>query len=249
MSHAITHSGLLARLTSLYQSLRARWRFKVVLPNTTLVFINGIRLDVQDLPSMMKNHIMEGRYEFQERRMVDAQLSVTDRVLELGGAIGYISLHCRCNLGIHYYTSVEPNPNTLAMMERNHKLNHIEARYIHAAAADRDGSMQLDISGDFWCNSLIRSSTGGSTITVPTLSLASILKRLDYTPTVLIADIEGAEQYIDFSALPAATRKIIIELHPDVIGQDKVDHIKSRLALLGFNLIYTDAGTSLFTRA
>ncbi|WP_075087095.1 hypothetical protein [Verrucomicrobium spinosum] len=59
---------------------------------------------------------------------------------------------------------------------------------------------------------------------------------MNNAPTVLIADIEGAEQYLDLSGLPDSVRTIIMEVHPTVIGQEAVDHILNTLKSMRFTL-------------
>lgn len=241
-------SSHLEHLTHSWREFLTKVRFKFILPRTRILRTHGFKLDVSSLPSLMKNHIIEQRYEVQEVRMAAQHLTAQDRVLELGGAIGFISLYCQQRIGIQHYTSVEANPHTRQLALRNHQLNGITPRILHAAAAAEDGSLELDVSEDFWCNSILTASTGSS-VSVPALSLRSILQQLDYQPTVLIADIEGAEQYLDFSALPPATQKIIIELHPSLYGTSTLATVQQRIESAGFRHQHTDAGTSYFARS
>ena len=240
-------SSLLDHLQQRWREFTTKLRFKYLLPRTRIIRTHGFKLDVSTLPSLMKNNILEQRYEVQELAMAAQHLSSQDRVLELGGAIGFISLYCQTQLRIQHYTSVEANPHTRQLSLRNHQLNHITPHILHAAAAAENGSMELDISQDFWSNSITQQKST-HTITVPTHSLSSILKQLDYQPTVLIADIEGAEQYLDFSALPPATQKIIIELHPSIYGEETQTTVHHRIESAGYRHQHTDAGTSYYAR-
>ena len=224
-----------------------RFRFKFILPQRRLARVDGLKLDISRLSSYMKNNVLEGRYEKQERRMVEKHLTPQDRVLELGGAIGYISLYCQCILGIRQYTTVEANPATAEILRKNHALNGSSAPVWNLAAAQEDGELDLDIGAEFWTNSIVTSS-GGRKVRVPCLSLPSILAKLTYSPTTLIADIEGAEQYLDFAAIPKDLTKIIIELHPDMIGEAKVREIQANLAHLGFEQVEEEAGTFVYLR-
>jgi hypothetical protein len=68
------------------------------------------------------------------------------------------------------------------------------------------------------------------------------------TPNVLIIDIEGAEQFIDFNALPSTVNKVIMELHPGVIGQAAVYDIVAALINRGFRVAREQNETFAFLR-
>ena len=229
-----------------WRNLHSRRRFKFILPRKRMAVLEGVRLDISTLSSLMKNIILTGRYESQERRLAAQTLCKDDVVLELGGAIGFIGLYCRRVLGVKHVTSVEANPQTLGLLRRNYELNGLKPDVIHAAAAAHDGELDLNIGGEFWENTLTGTST--NTVRVPAKSLASIIQQMPAAPTVLICDIEGAEQYLDFDQLPASVTKIIIELHPGMIGQGTTDQIVRRFEGLGFRRIAESDGTHCFTR-
>lgn len=210
----------------------ARFRFKFILPWFRTAVIDGIKLDISTLSSVMKNNLLHGRYELQERHLAAQALGQDDVVLELGGAIGFIGLFCRKLLVVRHVTSVEANPATLKLLQRNYAFNHLVPNFIHAAAAAEDGEMDLCVEGEFWENTL--TETTGHTVRVPTRSLGSLVAAMPHSPTALICDIEGAEQYLDFSQLPLSVTKIIMEVHPTMIGQATVDLTLERLRALGF---------------
>ena len=226
-----------------WNRFQSRLRFKYILPRVRMGRLAGIKLDLAGLSPLMKNIILTGRYEAQERKLAAMALKQDDVVLELGGAIGFIGLYCRKVLGVKHVTSVEANPATLRILRRNYQLNGLTPHVIHAAAAGEDGELDLNIGGEFWENTLTGSST--DTVRVPSLSLDSLVRQMPHAPTVLICDIEGAEQYLDFRQLPPSVTRIIIELHPSMIGQDRVDAILRDLAQLGFTDRRTEDGTSL----
>ncbi len=231
-------------LAALWQNLHSRVLFKFILPRLQRVNLEGITLDVSQLSPLMKNNIRTGRYEVQERRLAHRILNPQDVVLELGGAIGFIGLFCRKVIGVKHHLSVEANPATLDLLRRNYSLNHLVPNVIHAAAADKDGQISLDIGGEFWENSIVGNAHPSSkTVTVPALSLQSIVGAMLLPPTTLICDIEGAEQYLDFTQLPASVRKIIIELHPGMTGNAPVTRILQQLAAMGFAERAQEAGT------
>lgn len=230
------------------QDFLTRWHFKVTLPVKRRATLHGVKLDISGLSPLMKNHILQDRYEFQERRLALRCLTRKDVVLELGGAIGFIGLFCRKVIGVRHHVTVEPNPNTQAMLRRNYTLNKMEPRLIEAAASAQDGEISLDIGGEFWENSIVTASDSSKRITVPSLSLPSIIRRMPEPPTALICDIEGAEAYLDFAQLPSSVTRIIIELHPGIIGEDAVKRVVEQIHTLGFHTRVVEENTWLFIR-
>ncbi|CAN5861496.1 FkbM family methyltransferase [soil metagenome] len=219
-------------LLELWRRLRLRIRFKFVLPRVRTGVLEGIKLDISALSPFMKNIILTGRYESQERRLTAHAMTKDDVVLELGGAIGFIGLYCLKVLGVKHVTSVEANPHTLQQLRRNYELNGMKPHVIHAAAAAEDGELDLNIGGEFWENTV--TATSGKTLRVPVRSLRSLVQMMHQPPTTLVCDIEGAEVYLNFHELPDCMTKIIIELHPASVGNSAIGEVLAKLAACGF---------------
>ena len=234
-------------IAALWQNFHSRVLFKFILPRLNQTELEGVKLDISKLSPLMKNHIRTGRYEVQERRLAQQSLTKNDVILELGGAIGFIGLYCRKVVGVKYHFSVEANPHTLEQLKRNYALNGLTPNVIHAAAAASDGEITLNVGGEFWENSVVTKDDAKS-ITVPALSLGSLIQKMAEPPTVLVCDIEGAEQYLDFTQLPSGVKKIIIELHPEIIGLEPVNQILADFTAMGFKELTQEAGTWLLER-
>ncbi len=232
-----------------WENFRTRWRFKFVLPKLTHVTLEGVQLDVSTLSSVMKNNLSLGRYETQERTLAQKYLTPEDAVLEIGGAIGFIGLFCQMRVGIKRYTTVEANPNTAKLLEKNYALNGLMPVLWNVAVAGEDGEVTLNIGNEFWENSLVTGADSGRSVKVPAASLATLCGRLAYLPTALIMDVEGAEQFVNFRQLPASVKKIIVELHPAFIGHARTYQIVADLINLGFRVEQEHGGTFLFLRA
>lgn len=235
-------------LPAFLQNFLTRWHFKVTLPAKRRARLHGIALDISGMSPLMKNHILEGRYEFQERRLADRCLTRKDVVLELGGAIGFIGLFCRKVIGVKHHVTVEPNPNTLTMLKRNYQLNKLTPDIIEAAAAAEDGEISLDVGGEFWENSIVTAGNSAKRINVPSLSFPSIVQRMPEPPTALICDIEGAETHLDLAQIPPSVTRIIIELHPSIVGEAATKAVINQIHFLGFHTRTVEENTWLFIR-
>ena len=78
--------------------------------------------------------------------------------------------------------------------------------------------------------------------------MQTLLNRIEHKVNVFIIDIEGAEQFIDFSQIPEEVSKIIMELHPKAIGQEATYNIVATLIGLGFRVAREENDTFVFLR-
>lgn len=238
-------------LHHLIQEVIVRYRFKYVLPKIQEVTLEGMRFDVSGLSPKIRNRLLSGAYEAHEKEMCRDFLSPADSVLEIGGAIGFIGLFCQKQLGIQNYTCFEANPRTYEMLRRNYELNGVEPRVHNMALAHADGEVDLETGTDFWENSICYQTTSGKgvkTVKVPAGTLQTLFEKAGHKINTLIIDIEGAEQFIDFSAVPNEVNKVIIELHPAVIGQEVTYNIVAALIGAGFSVARKEADTFVFLR-
>jgi hypothetical protein len=104
------------------------------------------------------------------------------------------------------------------------------------------------VGGEFWENSLLTAADATKTVSVPALSLERLVELMPESPTVLICDIEGAEQYLNFAQLPASVSKVIVELHPEVTGEAVVERILQDFGNLGFTRASREGDTWLLLR-
>ena len=82
-------------LLYLIEELTVRYRFKYVLPKIQEITLDGLRFDVSGLSPKIRNRLLSGAYEAHEKKMCFDFLDATDSVVEIGGAIGFISLICQ----------------------------------------------------------------------------------------------------------------------------------------------------------
>jgi FkbM family methyltransferase len=235
----------------LFQEFLVRYRFKYVLPRIQELTLDGMKFDVTSLSPKIRNRLLSGAYEANEKLMCIDFLNKTDSVLEVGGAIGYIGLLCQKRIGITDYTCIEANPKTYEVLKKNYALNNIEPKVFNVALSHADGEVELEIGSDFWENSICfenRTVQGVKTVRVPSATLPSLIQLAGHPINTLIIDIEGAEQFINFSQLPDHVSKLIIELHPGVIGQEITYDIVARLVTLGFRVAREVNDTFVFLR-
>jgi FkbM family methyltransferase len=237
-------------LSDLCSDFWTRCYFKFVLPNIRRATVAGIKLDLSPLSPKIRNRILSFGYEESERKLCSRILRPTDSVLELGGGIGLIGLYCQKQIGIRDYVTVEANPQTVEILQRNYHLNGVTPTIWNMAVAKENGEVQLSIDGDFWDNYIAsdRSREAERTVTVKSATLATLLAKAGGEVNTLIIDIEGSEKCLEFASLPDSIKNIIIEFHPHLIGQETVDQITCTLTKKGFRAVQTDGESTAFVR-
>jgi FkbM family methyltransferase len=235
----------------LIEEFTVRYRFKYVLPKIQEITLDGLRFDVSGLSTKIRNRLLSGAYEEAEKRMCFDFLDANDSVMEVGGAIGFISLICQKKLDIKNYTCFEANPRTYEILKGNCEMNGTQPRLWNMALAHADGHVELEVGSDFWENSICYQNCdakGVKTVRVPAGTLQTLVNLVEHKINVLIIDIEGAEQFIDFQQIPTEVRKVIIELHPSVIGPEITYNIVAGFIGLGFRVARQVNDTFVFLR-
>ena len=103
---------------------------------------------------------------------------------------------------------------------------------------ESDGDVDLKMGDLLWNSSLFDSRDGSISrnFRVSGISFSTLLQRLPFAASAMIIDIEGAEQYIVDEYFPETVRKIIIELHPGIIGVSKAYAVLNMLMNIGFSI-------------
>ena len=230
-----------SRRTLVFQLWRSycHWRFRTrVLPKMEFTELHGVRLDLRDISFQMKKALTAGKYEEAEILLCGQVLAPEDKVIEIGSAIGFLGLFAVKRLGLSPFFSVEANPATARILTGNYALNGVNPSLLVAALADHDQPVQLTVTEDFWANSISTNlrETPGETVTVSGYRLESIFAKAPFPPNTLIVDVEGAETCLQSETIPQSVKKLIIEMHPAIIGTTKTFEILKHLLNQGFEV-------------
>jgi hypothetical protein len=98
------------------------------------------------------------------------------------------------------------------------------------------GTANFYIRYNFWASSSHAGRAEGAKRVTPVRVHALDQEISEYHPTFLIMDIEGGEESLIGSSDLSGINKIMMELHPDLIGDSGVDRVLSWLRVLGFVL-------------
>lgn len=213
----------------------------------------GLRIDASgpQFTHQVRAQMFWGFYEAAETRMIRKYLSGREVVVELGSSLGITSAHVASIMAPRgRLICVEANANLASALLRGTLGRFAESlgiQVVHAAIADHDGEAQFliaerTVSSELW---LEAAATGeGHLVSVPALTLRTLLERHAVAEFDLIADIEGAESTFlvrDPSTLQGC-RRAVLELH-ETRGNDgtvTVSDLLGGLLKAGFRLLDQD---------
>lgn len=178
---------------------------------------------------MIRVSLKKNEYERKEADAVMKMVQADDVVLELGGGIGYMSTLIASKKAVKEVHTYEANPALIPYIHEMHAANGVTDRVtVHnkLLAARKGEPVDFFVRENFLASSMDASSDPDSIVATHQIEVENINTVLkDLKPTVLVCDIEGAEEHLlpegDFSCLRAA----IIELHPQWIGQKGVQAV------------------------
>ncbi len=181
-----------------------------------------------------------GLYEALEAQAVAGMLEADEVVLELGSGIGLISTVVMASGKAREVHCFEADQRLIPLIRASHKANGITNAVVHNEIVTADpgalaaGYADLRLEEYFFANALDAGGggTGGQRARVKTADIAGVLKTV--RPTVIIADIEGAELGLFAGVDLSSVRRMLLELHPAVIGDAGIRSVFDDLHKAGF---------------
>lgn len=224
-------------MTLLREILRYARGWLRTLFRSSRISVRGFQFDFSDaqISDSVKRFIRYETYEQDELDILQVTIDEEDAILELGAGIGFISsFACFINPNISYY-AVEANPQLIPQLRLNHKLNNIKIPIVNCVLNHGGSDMiKFYLEENFWSSSTIRRSDDAREVLIKCEDLNEFIIRSGIN--FLICDIEGGESDIiaklDFTPIS----KILIEVHPHVIGEKQVSELIKHILNQSFYL-------------
>jgi FkbM family methyltransferase len=217
-----------------FLSRAARRAAPALAPDVESLNYRGVRLELPAavLTERIRHAFDENYYEAAEAGELGYLLQPGEIVLEIGAGIGFISTLCAKDSRVTAVYAVEANPELVPICRRTYELNGVSVTIYNEMLGPQDGTATFHLYRDFWASSG-NAWDGSKRVQV---AMTSFQKRLDeIAPTLLIVDIEGGElDLFDGIALPSV-RKIMMEVHQNVIGRAGMKKVFDTLSLQNFH--------------
>ena len=207
---------------------------------------NTVRMDgliySVDTPQLTRGHkstLAFGLHEMEERELIRRWLPPHLPVLEFGGGLGVVP--CLTNRRLTHpdrHLVVEANPAMIPILERNRDLNACKFSVINRAIAYDCEQIELNVDSEF-VGSTAKDVFFGKSVSVATTTVRQLMGLTGFAEAGIVADIEGAEADVIERELPQLgdrIRFLMVEMHPAILGGERVDCLVHDLRAIGFVL-------------
>ena len=176
-------------------------------------------------------------YELSERILVNKYLDENDVVLELGANVGVLS--CFINKKIKYSSnqvSIEANDNIINLLQINKERNGCNFIIENSILSNEKGKSDFYINQSVISSSIYKRDNNLQKISVNRVSKSILEKKYDLKFNCLIMDIEGGEYDVIKTIEFTNIKKIILELHNEILSKKQINFCNKKLKDEGFNL-------------
>ncbi|KIT14251.1 hypothetical protein jaqu_40450 [Jannaschia aquimarina] len=207
-------------------------------PDAGRFALRGVKLSIPRalLSERMLEAFQSGKYEALEARYLHCFLRDGDRLLELGGGVGYLSALAGKTVNLDACCVVEANPVLCETIRDTHRRNGFDYEVINALAcppSDDDAeTAAFYLRKNFWGSSLDGSAAYEKKIEIAKLDLQKLIDR--FAPTVIICDIEGAEVDLVPATDFRGVERLYFELHKSQTGKEGIARLFKALHAQGF---------------
>lgn len=215
------------------------------------VKLHGVRVGSgPESPTDVRRQLYRGTYELAERLLLVRAVRPGDRVLEFGAGMGVVGLLAARLAGPGgAVLSVEANPRLEPVIRANQALNMSEIRppsVIYAAVTSDGRDIDFHCNEDILSSSLFDRGKASSLTRVPGRKASELVA--DFGPSVLVMDVEGAEDELVPSIDYSGIRAVVVEVHERLLGNEKVCRLLRHLDAQGFELLEKLHSNYLFQR-
>ena len=189
----------------------------------------------QDLTTLeTRAEFLVNRYESVERRFARKYVPRDATVIELGGCLGVVA--CLVNRRLadpRRHVVFEPHPEIARYLEANRERNDCRFQIRRQIVAEANPAAFYLRDPYIGGSSMHRPS--GRRIEVPTVTIAKLEQETGLHFDTLVIDIEGAEHafFAENGDLLGRARVVIVEFHPQIIGEVACEESRDRLEAAG----------------
>jgi FkbM family methyltransferase len=215
-----------------FRNVKLHWHR---LRKTSRITRDGITLNSDaSVSSTVRNGLYKGGYEAAERMLLKRHLKPGQRVLEVGAGIGFVGLLATRIAGAGNVLSYEANPGLEPVIRANYALNS-PVPDLRMRAVTTDGApVVFHRSDNIVSSSIYDRPEASQRMEVQSDALEDVIA--EFRPDLLILDVEGYE--VDLLASPPdGPSKYLIELHPHVVGKDRIDAMLRKMQDAGLKVV------------
>ena len=225
------------------RNLKMHWRR---LRNVKTLTVRGVKVRTArgEIQKTVRSMLFKGTYEAHECDLVERVARSGDRVLEIGTGIGLVSLVATRLCGEGQVFSYEANPDLEPVIRENYRLNGWTPDLTMRAVTSDGCDLPFFRSSNVVSSSVVDRNLAGDRIVVESLAINDLID--ERRPSVLIMDVEGSEVDLLSTADLSRVRILIVEMHPHIVGKEKITTLTLDIEKKGFRLADVCHKTCLF---
>jgi len=219
-----------------------------MLLNSRQTVLHGVTLNTRRgwIPRAVRKALFQGSYESPECRMVIMHVKPGDRVLEIGCGIGLVGILAARQCGSENVFCFEANPALERIIRDNHTRNDLAPNLAMKAVTGNGRDVIFFQDRKMWGSSIFDRDRETNKISIQSVPIQSLIEA--HRPTALVIDAEGAEIELFPLVDMGDVDRIIIEMHPHIVGQSRIDTLIEKLISQGYRLTEQQDLVLFFTR-
>ena len=213
----------------------------------------AVFVDAQRYAGPIADALNAGWYEGRERQLIRKLLTRGDRVIEVGTAVGVVSMTAAAIVGASEVLTFDANPDIVMDARANflrNGLGGIKSRLGVLRCREHVGGdeqfVDFHVMSEFWASRIARPDDRAGilkTVKTPVFCLEDQIEA--HQANVLICDIEGGETDLLLRADLTGINTIFMETHYAFVGEPATDAMIRNLIIDGFALHLGHSGQEL----
>jgi len=183
---------------------------------------------------IIRDALEKSGYETVELYLASQIIRPGDTVLDMGSGLGLSAIAAAKATKHGRVVGYEADPEIALIAQKNIQRNGVNVELRNNAISREAGQIEFFISQDFLANSKFPVENSRKVL-VHAASFQDAVNEIK--PDVITCDIEGVEGEIFENADLSTVKCIIIETHPQFLGDDGVEKCIQQLATLGLKLV------------
>jgi FkbM family methyltransferase len=182
----------------------------------------------------VRKALRNNEYETAEIYLVRQLVRPGDTVLDLGSGLGLTSIAAAKASGNGRVVGYEADPVIAPLAEKNVRRNGMQVEIRNKAIAKEKGACAFHVHRSFPASSVFPSRKSKK-ILIEGDSFQDVVDEI--RPDVIVCDIEGIEKEVFTGANLPSVQRMVMEVHPQIIGLPGVRKCVQELTASGFSLM------------
>ena len=182
----------------------------------------------------VRKSLRKNDYETAETYLVRHLVRPGNTVLDLGSGLGLTSIVAAKASGHGRVVGYEADPVVAPLAEKNVRRNGVQVEIRNKAIAKEKGAREFYVRRSFTASSLFPIKRS-KRIRIESDAFQDVVDEIQ--PDVIICDIEGIEKEVFVHANLSSVQRMVVEVHPQVIGLLAVLKCVLELAASGLSLV------------